>query len=323
MSIRVYTNGIINDNTVGYSNFLQILSKHLVKHDIYLSRGYDDNCDVYILNNLDDGLYSINSKCKYILRMDGFGHDFNAVDKAKFLFKGVNHIIYQSKFAKEFSDRLIGKYDYKSTVIYNGVEILDLNIPIHNSNPVKIGSIIRVWIKERAENFINFLIALRHFQQNYKIKVQYYIIGDTSKWQFKDIVIGHFSDLDIIFTGLLPRNEVNKIREELDFVVHLPKYGWCDNSVIETLNHSLPILYLNGNATQELVENAGVGIEDINKIQEIVDKLKILYDNILEYNSNAFNRRYLFDINKIAEQYAKVIKSVLYEKTYISNILVL
>lgn len=310
MSILVHTNGILNDNTIGYSNFLSTLSKYLVDHDIYLKQSYNNNCDIYLINNLDDTVYHKNSKCKYILRMDGFGHDFNAVDKTKWLSNEVNYIIYQSKFAKEFSDKLIGNYDHKAAIIYNGVEILNIHVPIQYSLPIKIGSIIRHWIKERAENFVNFLIALRHFQQNYKVKVKYYIIGDTSKWQFKEIVTEQFSDLDVIFTGLLPRDEVNKIRQELDLAIHLPKYGWCDNSVIESLNLSLPILYLNGTATQELVGEAGIGIDDINKVQEIVDKFNILYDNILDYSINALNRRYLFDIAKIAEQYATVIRSI-------------
>ncbi len=305
--ILIKTNGILQDKTIGYSSFLTMLAKYLLHYNIVLEAGMSNDCDLYLLNNLDQSLY--NPNIKNILRMDGFGHEFNAVDKAKFLCQQCDHIIYQSIYVKEYSEHLLGKFK-NCSIIYNGIEILGNINCGQNTQRINIGSIIHNWIQERSENCIKFLIAFRKFSEKFPNLMTYYVVGNTDSWEFKKIVKQDFNDLNIIFTGLLDRDNLDKLRRTLSFVVHLPKFGWSDNSIIESLNYGLPVLYLRGTATAELVKNAGTQIDDINDINGIVNKIKEMYDNLESYSNNALSRRYEFDINKIAEQYAKIIKSL-------------
>lgn len=303
--ITVHTNGMISDLSVGYANFFKNLEIELAAHNIILRRGGYNGCDVYLINNLD---YSGNFKEKTILRMDGLGNHTTDMVKARKLCENVDKIIFQSNFAKEYCDVYLDKYDNKANIIYNGVPISDKIRILKNKNIV-IGSVIRRWIQERAENFVNFLIGLRYFQRNTGVKIKYYIVGDTSPWILEDIA-KNFQDIDIVFIGLLQRKELDKLRLNFDFIVHLPKFGWCDSSCLESLNIGVPILYLVGTGTEELVQNAGAGIKDIRNIREISNKIKYMIDNIEDLSINALARREMFNIKKISQQYAEVIHGV-------------
>jgi glycosyltransferase involved in cell wall biosynthesis len=244
----------------------------------------------------------------------------------------IDHIIYQSKFSKQIVEKLKGYSPVANTIIMNGVDLRvfrPMN-PKNNSNRDQFPRILM------SHNFK----PIKRVQQCPKIiaklrkmypKVLVTIVGENfrnSLEELKKEIAANRVERHFRIIGKIESNYLYEVYQKCHFLLHLSHQDSCPNAVIEAIACGLPVIYTNAGGTPEIVEGAGIGVnEDIDftrtyvahfsykyvpqvDADDYVDAIRKLIQNLEFYRSEAENRRQEFSIKKVTEKYLGVAQSL-------------
>jgi len=264
----------------------------------------------------------------YILRMSScyyFNHykPWNNKPIAQAV-KRAKHVIFQSKFAYKLCNRVLRlesrnliKNNY--SIINNGIDLGYIN-SIKPSNDIEPGSFVACarWdgnkrIKSMLKGFIEAGLD-RHL----------YVIGGLGiEDRKKDInkLIKKYGSKYIHILGEKVNKETISIMKACDYQIHLSFIDICPNTVIEGMACGLSVLCTNLGGTAEIVGKNGV-VLDVDKFWE-TKYLKKKIDDLDNLKSSVVAKGIhklmdiktkpdvsKFSIDKIARQYATVVRSI-------------
>ena len=206
-----------------------------------------------------------------------------------------NKIIYQSKYIKRNWNMKI--FNEKSVIIYNASKpnFKKRNFK-KNIRPTLIsveGSIDGALNSNRLINSIN---------ENYI----YEIYGDVSK-NFK---LQFQNKKKLKFFGKVSREQIKKIlkKNKKYIFISLEMKAPCPNSVIEAINHGIPVIgYKQGSMREIIKKNQGELLKVDNDLKfkksELLNAIKKINDNYEFYNKNLKNIDNKFKLNYMLNKY--------------------
>ena len=280
-----------------------------------------------ITNKLDIELAFIRKIYKhnkpYVLRVDGCYYQKHKKSGNRLLEKAIldsSYLIFQSKFSFRLCKHILNidnKINNKSnySIIYNGVDLNYIkNIPAHKK--IKQGSFVagaRWRDNKRTFSMIEgFLKA--------KTNKHLYIIGDIGIGESRSYAskMLKYKSKYIHIIGKKSEEETISIMKKCDYLIHLCHIDSCPNIVIEALSCGLNVLCTNLGGTPELVKENG-RILNVDKFWDgkylsssvKLDSLnsKVVAKGIQKILRNKTKPDILkFDINKVAEKYAEIIR---------------
>lgn len=202
-------------------------------------------------------------------------------------------IIYQSIYGKTLLESSgIADKNKPSVIIYNGTDRgifkpieRKLSIPIRliSANCSKI-AIKRV---ERLNDFVSDHTIITH--------VGYH----APSVQLHD---------SIKVLAPMSARELNDLYEGCHAFIQTGDNDTCPNVVIEALSAGMPIIYWRSGGTPELVENAGLAVDDFESPEDLLRYLIINYEELC---NNALQRAQQFDIKVVAQKYMAVLRKLL------------
>ena len=259
----------------------------------------------------------------YVLRVDGCYYQKHKRSGNRSLEKAIldsKYLIFQSKFSFKLCKHILDidkKVNNKSnySIIYNGVDLGYIkNIIAHKK--IKEGSFVagaRWRDNKRTFSMIEgFLKA--------KTNRHLYIIGDIGIGESRSYAskMLKYKSKYIHIIGKKSEEETISIMKKCGYLIHLCHIDSCPNIVIEALVCGLNVLCTNLGGTPELVRNDG-RILNVDKFWNgkylsssvKLDSLnsKIVAKGIKKILGNKTKPDILrFDINKVAEKYADIIR---------------
>ncbi len=264
-------------------------------------------------------------KKPYILRVDGCYYQKNRKSGNKSLEKAIldsSHLIFQSQFSFELCKGILDikeKVKKKSnySIVYNGIDLDYIkNIPFNKK--IKVGSFVagaRWRDNKRTFSILDgFLKA--------KTGRHLYMIGDVGVGESRSYLnkVKKYNSEYIHILGGKSEEETISIMKSCDYLIHLCHIDSCPNIVIEALSCGLNVLCTNLGGTPEIVGGDG-RILDVDKLWDgkylsSSVKLDSLNSKIVAKGIKKILRNktkpdiYRFDINKVAEKYADIIRKV-------------
>ena len=299
----------------GSGTFLQNFKKYLIKKKYIILNLKKKGKKDYIfitgsnLRNIIPIFYNILSGTKIITRVDGKNwihkHQPESIKRYilsflqnlnVFFFQIISDkIIYQSNFIKKVWSQNIFKK--KSVVIYNGsLSKFKKRIFTKKTKPILIsveGSIDSAF---KSENIINYI------GKNYR----YELYGKVSKRLKKN-----FNRFDnITFHGQVPRSKIKKIlnKKKKFIFISLEMFAPCPNSVIEALNHGIPIVGYDQGSMREIVRTNHGSLIKVSKNfsfnkSVLLKKIDRISKNYRKYNYNLKNIDNKFKLNYMLKRY--------------------
>ena len=144
-----------------------------------------------------------------------------------------------------------------------------------------------------------------------------YVIGDIKGEYRKEYLrlINNYDVSNIIFTGKIQAKEVSTYLEKGDIFVSSSLREGFPNSVLEAMFHGLPVVCKNIDAMNTIIRNGENGFlfnneEEYIKIIKLLKKDKKLRESISNLALKEAYKRY--QINKIAKEYLKIYKKLLF-----------
>ena len=180
------------------------------------------------------------------LRIDGIYYDIDTNYNARNDFMNKPHstadaVIYQSDYSRRLIERYLKKRKPSTIyrVIHNGIEKAWCGKPVQHD-----GVNIIVLSKWRRHKRLKEIIELfLEFRKEYESRL--HILG-----MLHDNI--PVKDKNIIYYGMVSRDEVGRVFRESDFSIHLSKRDSCPNSVVESIGAGVPVITTNncGGATE-------------------------------------------------------------------------
>ncbi len=259
----------------------------------------------------------------YVLRVDGCYYQKHKKSGNKSLKKAIldsSYLIFQSEFSFKLCKHILdidSKVNDKSnySIIYNGVDLNYIK-KISAHKKIKEGSFVagaRWRDNKRTFSMIKgFLKA--------KTGRHLYIIGDIGIGESRSYAskMLKYKSKYIHIIGKKSEEETISIMKKCDYLIHLCHIDSCPNIVIEALVCGLNVLCTNLGGTPELVRNDG-RILNVDKFWDgkylsSSVKLDSLNSKIVAKGIQKILKKktepdiYRFDINKVAEKYADIIR---------------
>ncbi len=168
--------------------------------------------------------------------------------------KYANKIIYQSKFSRDWWNRIYGEISKPATVIYNGVDLgrfsptKSKNVNANLLNAIVVEGHIKNGLELGLKNVVRALHVFASYGQK---KVQLFVAGevplDIRKKLSEDVKI------EIIWGGVISREQIAVQLRQADVFFSAELNPPCPNSVIEALASGLPVAAFESGAIRELV----------------------------------------------------------------------
>ena len=262
-------------------------------------------------------------KKPYVLRVDGCYYQKDRKSGNRLLEKSIldsKHLIFQSKFSFELCRRILDikeKVKKKSnySVIHNGID-LEYIKNISPSSKIIPGSFVagaRWRDNKRTFSILDgFLKA--------KTGRHLYMVGDIGVGENRSYFnkVKKYNSEYIHILGGRSEEEIISIMKSCDYLIHLCHIDSCPNVVIEALSCGLNVLCTNLGGTAEIVGNDGriLNVDELwnGKYLSSSIKLDSLRAKIVAKGMNKILKKKTkpdilkFDINKVAEKYAKIIR---------------
>ena len=279
-----------------------------------------------------DGWVSLRSDIKTINVI----HDINFEHFPKFL--KLSHRIYMKFFFRRFakkSDKILTVSKFSKTditslynlengkvdVIYNGA----------NSNYKPIGDLEKIEIKKQysiendffifissihpRKNIENILISFDKFKNETNSKTKFIIVGDKQWWNnsikktYKSIKFKN----DIIFTGILPPEILNKLLSSSKALIYTSLYEGFGIPIVEAFNAETAVITSNITSMPEIAGDAALLINpySIDDICNALKKIDINNDLRIELIEKGKQRKNLFNWDKTALGLWKTIEELL------------
>lgn len=183
-----------------------------------------------------------------VLRVDGVYYDKKRIQLNKPIRQSIESfdgVIYQSKWAELFCNRMLRVTPKQSAVIYNGA-LQSKYKKIPKVDPFeKILICSALWrTNKRLETIVRAFIEVCDQHKN----IGLYVVGEP------DFILQH---PNIKYFGRIDNN-LELLYGQSDFMCHICHLEACSNSVVEGLSAGLPILCNNIGGTPEVVGNSGL-----------------------------------------------------------------
>ena len=244
-----------------------------------------------------------------ILRIDGCYYTFDKTRANRLLLMAIQEshtVVFQSYFSKKMCYSILGMKPKRRCIIRNGIDF-DFIDNIKPRADVPPGSFVAsaLWRDSKRPNSLakGFLEA--------STKGHLYVIGEhfDKRWG---------GNKNIHALGRTTIEESISIMKACEHMIHLCYIDSCPNAVVEGLACGLSVLCTNLGGTKELVVDNGV-VLDVDKggrALQAARKLDNLSPKVIAHGVNRLTalpkkpRRQELNINKVAEDYANIIKRV-------------
>ncbi|GAB3054946.1 glycosyltransferase family 1 protein [Acinetobacter apis] len=218
----------------------------------------------------------------------------------------VKHIITISEFSKRKIIEHFKVPDDKVSVVYNGVDISDMDFDINANN--KFSNlppyILSVGSLEPRKNLSRLISAFVDYKRETKSDIKLVIVGKKGVSRvFGESGINEIDTDDIIFTGHVSDQELQYLYKNTLAFCYPSLYEGFGLPPLEAMQFAVPVLTSNTTAIEELCKNRAILIEptSINSISEGIFNIlnggiskETINDNV-EYVKN-------FSWNKCAKQ---------------------
>jgi glycosyltransferase involved in cell wall biosynthesis len=195
---------------------------------------------------------------KNVLRLDGVYYDRDrqgANNPIRHSIKNSDGVIYQSKWSKQMSIRMLQSSKPRNIICHNGVK----QSRIRSADPInkpfsKMFLACAQWrTSKRPEAIINSFIQT---YEKTKSDIGLFFVG-----KYKH----HKIHPRIKYLGDIKHSNMPGIYAASDYLIHISYLESCSNVVVEALSAGMPILSNNIGGTPELVGSDGI-IVDIDKL---------------------------------------------------------
>jgi len=228
-----------------------------------------------------------------------------------------DRIVYQSHFSQDWWSRVHGEVKAAGTVIYNGVDL-------EQFSPIGVGQRptdrYRMLLLEGRlgggyeQGLFTAVEAARLLNQRLEKPLELMVVGEASETLRNQTVN---SGVEILWKGVVKRNEVPEIDRSADFLFSADVNAACPNSVIEALACSLPVIGFDTGALPEMLNN-GAGMiapygADVWKLEKpnvyaLTDAAQEVLKQREKFGRAArLQAEQKFDIHSITKQYLEVL----------------
>ena len=229
--------------------------------------------------------------------------------------KKVDLVITPSKHLKSVVNNW-GVKKEKIKVIYNGTEIIPINSESLDIKNIKLITVGRLAPFKNIDRIIMSLKQIDFEDNNIKL----FIVGDGPERQNLEILVKKLKlEKNIVFTGQLVEDELNKHYKNSDIYIQASGYEGLPHTLLEAISHNLSIISTPIGGTNEILENDTNGwtIQLIDgkypSEKEIANKVKYILNNKQEDKIKKIRARKLlienFDKNINFEKYVDTIES--------------
>jgi len=238
----------------------------------------------------------------------------------------VDHIVYQSEFARQWWQHDHGQTTVTNSVVFNGVDLTTFSPSLSGSEEsepprdryrlLMVEGSLMGGYELGLESAVRLTEMLnRTHQEQLGKPVELMIVGRVSEglkleWESR-------TDIPLVWAGLLPQLRIPEVDRSAHLLYAADINAACPNSVIEALACGLPVLSFDTGALPELVPNVGgqvvafggdpwlLDTPDVPALAEAA--ANILSDN-QRYRSLARNRAEAeFSLDKMIEKYLSVL----------------
>lgn len=240
----------------GRGYFFDRLSRALVELGENVTRNPRESSDVSL-----QAIFVYSNNAKYtVLRLDGVHHnvlkDYKRVNTS-IVERGVKNadaIVYQSEFSRKMCNKYLGKFEGRTTVIYNGADpkFYEKVKSARSKTKHSILASARWRPHKRLKHIVeSFLLADMK-------KTTLFIAGDTSGCGMTQRKLQKiFFHPNIEYLGNLPHNSLAPYLKVVDSFVHLCWFDNCPNGVVEAIVAGVPVITNNVGGTHEIVKPSG------------------------------------------------------------------
>ncbi|MCD6556492.1 MAG: glycosyltransferase family 4 protein [Bacteroidales bacterium] len=302
MKINIYFS--FTDKPFGGGNqFLKALRNYFKKIIVYEER--PENADIILFNSHHNVSELIKLKRKYpqkifIHRIDGpvflIRNDNRVLDKLIYSFndKIADASIFQSEWSKKKNYELGIKKKQFETIILNAPdsEIFNKKGKLKFKSDGKTKIIATSWASNINKGFETYAFLDKNL--------------DFSKYEMTFCGNSPIKFQNIKQIKPLPSKELAKILKEHDIFITASKNDPCSNALIEAMHCGLPAIGLNDGGHPQIIGKGGLTFNDNN---EIIEKIKIITDNYVDFRNNIK----LPNMNETGQKYFEFMRKV-YEK---------
>jgi len=166
--------------------------------------------------------------------------------------KHADGVIYQSEYSKDVYRAFVGKFRGPQTVIINGADPLWFEPYGVHESPYKYNILAstRVWLPQKR---LKDIVKAFHMLENKDVRL--WVAGDISgtKYAKRNVFPGSLK-----FLGPTTQEEIARLLNLCDCMVHITFLDSCPNSVVEAMCCQCPVIHSNLGGTHEIVKH-GVG----------------------------------------------------------------
>jgi glycosyltransferase involved in cell wall biosynthesis len=230
-----------------------------------------------------------------------------------------DHIVYQSRFSRDWWNRVYGNPSKSNQVTYNGVDLKTYSSQGAQQPPNDHYRILLVEGHMTGGYARGLETAIRMAQtikEERLLNVELMVVGDVND-DLKVRTQSLAPDLWITWRGVVPLNSIPDIDRSAHVLFSADLNAACPNSVIEALACGLPVLAYDTGALSELVQD-GAGevvpygadhwqLEDPSVPPLVQACAKILQDNSAYRQSARARAEAVFSLDDMVEAYLKAL----------------
>ncbi|MHC5060937.1 MAG: glycosyltransferase family 4 protein [Planctomycetota bacterium] len=244
----------------------------------------------------------------------------------------INHVIYQSEYAKQLVEYLMGVTPVPNSIILNGVDLESFCLRHKSRDITEKGfpRIIMTGYFKPQKRIQQSPSIIRRLKLRYP-QIQVIVAGggfrDTLDELRRQIAANqveqHYKILGQMHFDALP-----ELYRTCDLMLFLSYHDACPNVVIEAIASGLPVVYTKTSGVPEIVADAGIGVNEnieTNKRyvphfnykhmpqidpDDYVNAIQELLDNYEDYRDKAIARREMFSIERVSADYIKVMEDL-------------
>ena len=250
---------------------------------------------------------------RHYLRSEWFNY-LLAIIRQRF----AHHIVYQSKFSREWWQKAYGAVNATSNMIYNGVNLKTFSPQGSRS---LLDKKIHLLIVEGSFyggyefDLINTIDLANSLAKKLCKKVDLIVVGKVPEQMKKKTALSH--DVYVHWRGIVPHKNIPSLNRSSHLFFSSEINAACPNSVIEAMACGLPIVsYATGSLPELIAQDAGKivpygsnywNLEKPNTSALVEAAIEVL-NHQPEFRQAARKRaEKLFDVNQMVEKYIDVL----------------